>query len=207
MSLADRLRQARLKKKLTQTELANAVGIKQQAIQRIEMDKVKSTGSVVQLSDALDVNPRWLALGEGPMDKDDTDAFTRNAPLIDWKDFDLLAPKPMTADELAFLPVTITEVTDSFSLKIKDDSMYVPDINRTSFAIDDILVIKRCSTAKSGDFVIAKQALSSEFIFRQYRENDLSAELAPLNTQYESIPFSSDTTLLGTVVLRYSLLV
>lgn len=77
MDFADRLRQRRKFLKLTQTQLAEKVGLKQQMIQQLETRKVLTTGKLVALAGALGVRPAWLATGEGPMQGDDLAADER----------------------------------------------------------------------------------------------------------------------------------
>ena len=53
---------------LTQAELTKKSGISQQLLSRIENEKVESTTEIFNLADALNLNPRWLATGDGDMD-------------------------------------------------------------------------------------------------------------------------------------------
>ena len=213
MSLAVRLKHARLKKKITQEELAERVGIKQQAIQRIEAGKVKSTSYVVQLAQVLSVTPEWLALGEG--DEDDVittpehhlppeKSAVNDAPLLQWHDVDLLSHLPLSDDSLTYLPVFNGHYTNSFALQIKDSSMVTVDSDKTSFLKDDYIIAEATSEAKHGDFVIAKLPDSSLLCFRKLYEDALVRELRPLNNQYNSIRLTSEVRICGVVFLRYS---
>lgn len=67
MELKDRLKQSRKEKRLTQTEVANAVGITQATYSELERGLVKSSGKIVELANLFNVNPNWLATGEGEM--------------------------------------------------------------------------------------------------------------------------------------------
>lgn len=67
MTLAERLRKAMAEAGLTQADLAEKCGISQASIQKLVSGKAKSTTFIVQISDALSVNAKWLAQGEGPM--------------------------------------------------------------------------------------------------------------------------------------------
>ncbi|QQN37873.1 helix-turn-helix transcriptional regulator (plasmid) [Rahnella aceris] len=67
MTLADRLRKAMDEAGLTQASLAEKCGISQASIQKLVSGKAKSTTYIVEISEALSVNAKWLAQGEGLM--------------------------------------------------------------------------------------------------------------------------------------------
>jgi transcriptional regulator with XRE-family HTH domain len=72
MDMADRIKQRRKQLELTQTQLAEKSGMKQQMIQQLEARKVLTTGRLLALARALDVCPQWLETGEGPMQESAT---------------------------------------------------------------------------------------------------------------------------------------
>lgn len=65
MELKDRLKQARKKAGLSQSDLAERVGIKQASISEIERGLVRTSGYLIQMAKALDVDPLWLSEGVG----------------------------------------------------------------------------------------------------------------------------------------------
>ena len=67
MELKDRLKQARKHAGLTQTQLADAVGITQPSITDLERGKSQKTGYIAQIAKACRVSALWLASGEGEM--------------------------------------------------------------------------------------------------------------------------------------------
>ena len=67
MTFAQRLKYARKNVGLTQSTVANTVGIKQPTYQALESGKVEKTSSLLQIAQALKVNAHWLATGEGEM--------------------------------------------------------------------------------------------------------------------------------------------
>ena len=69
-NLAERLKQARINKGLTQKSLADLIGVSQAAIQKIETGKAANTTRLVDLAKALNVRPEWLSGGNGPMGDD-----------------------------------------------------------------------------------------------------------------------------------------
>jgi len=66
-TLGKRLRSTRKNNNFNQAELAKKSGVSQQLISQIENEKIKSTNDIFSLSDALNVNAKWLATGIGDM--------------------------------------------------------------------------------------------------------------------------------------------
>ncbi|MCB1741979.1 MAG: helix-turn-helix transcriptional regulator [Gammaproteobacteria bacterium] len=58
----------RLRKGLTQHQLAHTVGTSQAVVQRIETGKCKHPRNIDQIADALSVSPAWLMYGVEVMD-------------------------------------------------------------------------------------------------------------------------------------------
>jgi len=65
-TLGGRIATARRARKLTQTDLANLVGINQSSIALLESGSSKSSHNAVELAQALMVPIDWLINGEGP---------------------------------------------------------------------------------------------------------------------------------------------
>ena len=70
-TFADRLRDSMQKAGLTQSQLAEAVGVSQGAIQKLVSGKAKSTTKLVQIANVLGVRPEWLSEGVGAVRKSD----------------------------------------------------------------------------------------------------------------------------------------
>lgn len=70
MPLAERIRTARERAKLSQVQLAKLSGISQPALSDIESGKSKSphAKTLLRLADALGQTPEWLADGNGKAD-------------------------------------------------------------------------------------------------------------------------------------------
>lgn len=66
-TFADRLRQARKLRRLTQAKLAARCGLSQSAIANYEIGFRLSTKKIFELARALQVSPLWLQEGGGPM--------------------------------------------------------------------------------------------------------------------------------------------
>lgn len=216
MSLGVRLKQARQKKNLTQEELADLVGIKQQAVQRIEAGKVKSTSYIVQLAQALDVSPQWLALGEetvaaptpipAPIVKDADQTFFHHAPLIDWHDIHTINQLPLRDHNGLKFPVLGRINNRCFALQVKDQSMLASTFGEPSFMKGDYLIIDSSATPQADDFVIVKLSHSTHMTFRQLIKKDETEQLQlkALNEKYADLDFDDDMQICGVVLHRYS---
>lgn len=70
MSIGQRLKYARRCRKMTQSELSEAIGVSRGVITNIELNKVEVPQSIVTtaLCRALKIDPDWLIYGEGDMD-------------------------------------------------------------------------------------------------------------------------------------------
>lgn len=66
-TLAERLKLARSKAGLSQSKVAEAVGISQPTYQALESGKVQKTSYMMEIANALQVSPNWLATGQGEM--------------------------------------------------------------------------------------------------------------------------------------------
>lgn len=64
-TLSDRLKKSRKNAGLTQIAIAEEVGITQPTYQALESGKVTKTSYLLQIAEALKVDARWLATGEG----------------------------------------------------------------------------------------------------------------------------------------------
>jgi transcriptional regulator with XRE-family HTH domain len=68
-TFGNRLRHVRMLRKLTQAELARACGLSQGAIGNYESDSRRNAKDVFRIAEALEVEPAWLAMGTGPMER------------------------------------------------------------------------------------------------------------------------------------------
>ena len=72
-TLSERLQSARKAQGMSQTALAKASGVSQQAISLLECGDALESKHIIPLSAALRVNPHWLQSGEGPREAPDWD--------------------------------------------------------------------------------------------------------------------------------------
>lgn len=67
-TLAERLKYIRNLRKLSQQEVADLANISQPTYFKIESGITKRTGSILELANVLNVNPTWLATGQGDIE-------------------------------------------------------------------------------------------------------------------------------------------
>ena len=80
-SIGDRVRIARKAAGLTQSELANRVGVQTQTVSQYETGVIKDIllSTAAKIADATGVRVRWLADGEEPMRDPDQDGSEEEA--------------------------------------------------------------------------------------------------------------------------------
>ena len=210
MTLGERLKKARTKKNLTQAELANAVGIKQQAVQRIESGKVKSTGYIVQLARVLTITPEWLALGEETHSLSISESSATyhvsgkasGVPVLQWDDVKLVDQLPLKIAPTKSLAVM--GAVKCFALQVKDNSMTSSHTGELSFQKNDYIVIDAGKQPKTNDFVIAKFPDSAQLAFRQFVNEEKGTALKALNTHYSMTRLTPTIKICGVVISRYT---
>ena len=67
-TFGSRLRHARMLRRLTQKELADACGLSQGSIGNYESGSRRNPKDVFRIAEALNIEPAWLAMGTGPME-------------------------------------------------------------------------------------------------------------------------------------------
>ncbi|MGG2141718.1 helix-turn-helix domain-containing protein [Symbiopectobacterium sp. RP] len=68
-TLATRIKERRKALDITQTELAERVGMRQQSIQYLESGKGNRTSFILELAKVLRCDPNWLLNGESTEDR------------------------------------------------------------------------------------------------------------------------------------------
>ncbi|MDX7987835.1 helix-turn-helix transcriptional regulator [Xenorhabdus sp. 12] len=76
LNLAERLAEAMKLRKMTQGALAEASGVAQPTIWRLTQGQAKGSSKIIDIANALSVNPEWLANGTGSMLVGDEESVT-----------------------------------------------------------------------------------------------------------------------------------
>lgn len=206
--LAVRLKKARKVAGKTQTEVADAVGMKQPSYQALESGKNHSSEFLGKIADFLGTDSNWLLYGDtnqgfiihGNNYNHGSQVGTqfgsnflpvkekpKFAPLISWVQAgDFSSVGDNSYDE--YLPYFGDYGNNAlFWLEIKGDSM------SPKFKQGDFVLINKDRIAQAGDYVVARRHDEDETTFKQYRPKGFDdngreyALLIPLNDIYPPI--------------------
>ncbi|WP_372404551.1 LexA family protein [Acinetobacter piscicola] len=214
-TLADRLKEARLKANKTQGEVADAAGIKQPTYQALESGKTQKSAFLPEIADFLAVDVNWLKSGIGSMPADTcksesnvsfTNTPLRQIPLLDYVQAGLL--NEVGYDGINPLGMSWTTYENLrpecvFSLKVEGLSM-APE-----FQPGDELIVDGSLEAKPGSLVIAQEIQHgvARTTFKKYRVigvNEFGVdviELVPLNPDYPTLNSNQiEISIIGVVV-------
>lgn len=219
MKIGARIRSEREAQRMSQAKLAALSGVKQQMISKLETGESASTGNVVGLARALNVNPWWLQSGDGPKRptaaqsqpdsvSDDAGAwcadnvelapaFSQQIPLISWVSAGAFAEAidnflPGDAEEWLQSPIMMSK--NSFALRVVGNSM------QPEFPPGRIILVdpELRGGIVPGDFVVARMCDGNDVTFKQYDFDAGRHMLLPLNKDYS--PITDPFDVIGKVV-------
>jgi SOS-response transcriptional repressor LexA len=210
MSIGKRIKQARLRKGWTQSQLARTVGVKAQSVQQWEADEAAPNRKRIEVVAAvLDATPQELLFGTEGERANETRIGIVISP-FGYKIVPILSyaqaaewtaiPKPYPLNQRTETIWTNVEPLSerAFGLVIYGDSM------QEEFLPGDIVILDPNVSPQPGDFVAVQLEHEKEVLFRKYRPRgldaagNLMAELAPLNDDYPT--FIMDSSHLGRIV-------
>lgn len=216
-TLAERLRQARLRANKNQEEVAQAAGIKQPTYQALESGKTKKSAFLPEIAKFLDVDLDWLKNGTvSNSRKNNLDKFESNVAIVDTP----LRPIPLLDyvqaglfhevgyDGLNPLSTSWTTYESArpecvFSLKVEGQSM-APE-----FMPGDEIVVDGSLDPKPGSLVIAQEIQHglARTTFKKYRVIGINEfgvdviELVPLNPDFPTLNSTQiEISIIGVVV-------
>lgn len=213
MTLAQRLKVARMKKGLSQKKLAKLLGSSQQVIAAIENAKTIKPRNIEELAKVLDVSPAWLLFGETlaaatakyQVSQKGADYITElrstNAvneiPLISWPAVVNLCKKKTTLPENAvidWVPCPVPYKPEIYALQIAGDGM------EPEYRDNDIIVVDPTLLPAHNKDVIIVQG--SKVLFKQLQITHEGSFLVSLNKHYPEriLPLSEKTKICGIVV-------
>lgn len=206
-TLGENLKKIRKAKKLTQKDLAQKSGVKQSVISDLETGNAKSTGSILELANALGVTAEELKKGVvGEIEKANVIPVSpRMAPVLSWVqagNFTNVESVDMTLVE-EWLPLPV-ECTNCFYLKVQGISNS-PDFIEGDYILVDPDVYY--SDMLSGDMVVVRKFEDATFK-KLVIETDGSKYLQALNPEFKPniIPLDENCHFVGQVVdcVRYT---
>ena len=192
-NLGQRIRARREELGLTQEQVAEQVGIKQQSYQAIESGSVKKPRHLYEISVALKCDMAWLLSGKETEVKniEPIALKARQVPLISYVQAGVWTESCELRDLTGFEYImTSLELSDkAFALQIKGDSM------EPEFKEGDVVIIDPAIKPIPGEFVVAMNG-ESEATFKKYRELGYDEHE---RMQFELIPLNSDYTTMSTL--------
>lgn len=205
-TLGENLKKIRKAKKMTQKDLAQKSGVKQSVISDLETGNAKSTGSILELSNALGVTAEELRKGVfDEVEQSNVVPLTvRMAPVLSWVQagiFTNVESVDMSQVE-EWLPLP-DDCDDCFYLKVQGMSNY-PTFHEGDYILVDPTV--QYSDMQSGDMIVVRKHDDATFK-RLVIETDGAKYLQALNPEFKPniIPLDEDCVFVGEVVdsVRY----
>ena len=190
---------------ITQTELANRLGVKQQAISRVCRGQTKTSTFLLPMCDELGVDLTWLATGVGEpfvQRKNPADQI-RRIPEISWKlatGWDEIYSTVDSSELGEYWRIT-ADLTDEqgFVLRVYGDGMEGSGSRNIPEGAIIIVQPQVESLFKSGDLVIAVLPGAEQAILKQLIIEGQNRYLRSFNPQYPMIPIDEDCKLVGIV--------
>jgi SOS-response transcriptional repressor LexA len=204
-SLGDRLKQSLEKADLTQVELAEKLGVSQQAVQFICSGRTKHSKHIGKIAEILNVTPEWLMFGSNNEVKEDTLNYASiyKVPLYTIRELDtdqsptrsVLCPFDHNKNTFALLiegePNSANAMHPSFGRAYPVGSIVFADPEQSN----------RC---KNGDVVIAELTNRPNKVttFRQLYMEGGTELLIPLNPQFPPVaePFKVTAKIIGAIL-------
>ena len=205
-TLGENLKKIRKAKKMTQKELAQKSGVKQSVISDLETGNAKSTGSILELANALGVTAEELKKGLFDVNEltNVLPIKAHMAPVLSWVQaglFTNVQSVDMSQVE-EWLPLP-EDCENCFYLKVQGQSNY-PMFHEGDYILIDPLV--QFSDMQSGDMVVVRNHNDATFK-KLVIETDGSKYLQALNPEFKPniIPLDQGCILIGEVIdsIRY----
>ena len=195
MTVGEKIREARLKKGYTQTELAELLGYKSRSsINKIEVEgRDIPRSSVIKFAKALDVTPAYL-MGWEDEQKPEQSLYDRfdNLHPVKLKRFPLLGEiacgEPIYAEEDHESYVSAdADIRADFCLKAKGDSMINADIHD-----GDVVFIRSQSMVENGEIaaVIIEDEATLKRVYYDRENNRL--QLIAENPKYAPLVYTGE---------------
>ncbi len=206
-TLGENLKKIRKAKKMTQKELAQKSGVKQSVISDLETGNAKSTGSILELANALGVTAEELK--KGVFDETSlTNVATvvpRMAPVLSWVQAGTMtnvqAVDMSQVEE--WLPIPDGDCEKCFYLKVQGLSNY-PEFHEGDYILVDPTL--PFSDMNSGDIIVVRKFDDATFK-RLVIEPDGTKYLQAINPEFKPniIPLDENCEFVGEVVdcIRY----
>ncbi|MCL1076596.1 helix-turn-helix domain-containing protein [Parashewanella spongiae] len=203
--LSERLEYVLKTSGITQTELAQRLGVKQQAISRVCRGQTKNSTFLLPMCDELGVDSNWLSTGVGEpfVQRKELKDQIRRIPEVSWKQAICWDEFYLTFDssELGEYWRVTADLTDEkgFVLRVHGDGMEGSGSRNIPEGAIIIVQPQVESLFKSGDLVIAVLPGAEQAIFKQLIIEGQNRYLKSFNPQYPIITLDDKCKLVGLV--------
>lgn len=206
-TLGENLKNIRKAKKMTQKQLAQKSGVKQSVISDLETGNAKSTGSILELANALGVTAEELKKGAFNEDSltNVIPISPRMAPVLSWVQAGTMTNvEAVDMSEVEeWLPLPDGDCEKCFYLKVQGLSNY-PEFHEGDYILVDP-TLPFCDM-NSGDIVVVRKVDEATFK-KLVIEPDGTKYLKAINPDFKPniIPLDEECEFLGEVVdcIRY----
>lgn len=206
-TLGENLKKIRKAKKMTQKELAQKSGVKQSVISDLETGNAKSTGSILELANALSVTAEELKKGvfDEALLTNVATVVPRMAPVLSWVQAGTMtnveAVDKSQVEE--WLPIPDGDCEKCFYLKVQGLSNY-PEFHEGDYILVDPTL--PFGDMNSGDIIVVRKFDDATFK-RLVIEPDGIKYLQAINPEFKPniIPLDENCEFVGEVVdcIRY----
>lgn len=207
-TIAERLKQAREEKRLTQPELADRAGVSQGTIGNVEAGLRKNPRELLAIAAALDVEPEWLKTGKGPKQRNSVEPgpdIKGQVPLISWVqagDWNGAHDPMQPGDAERWLDCPAGHSERTYALRVRGDSMTAPHGNARSYPEGCIIFVDPMRKSPvNGARIIAKLDGADEVTFKVFKQEDGRVWLQPINPMHQ--PITDKFKVLGTVIGKW----
>lgn len=192
MTLAQRMKQLRKEKKVTQEKLAQVIGMERSSVGKYETGTIPSPDVLSAMSDYFNVSIDYL-LGKSDVRHPAKDFATAKRtgtkiPVLG----NVAAGSPITAienidyddpDAWEEIPADMAESGEYFALRLKGDSMEPRMLN------GDVVIVHQQSDVNNGDTAIVK-VNGDDATCKKIKKTPQGMMLIPLNPEYEPMFFT-----------------
>lgn len=189
MTPGERIRELRKKRKMTQEQLGNVIGVQKAAIQKYEKGTVQNIkrASLIKLAEVLDTTPEYILGWDAPQNLEpfDTDGL-KYVPIIG----KVAAGISCLAEDniIGYEPVQNSDINKNEQyafLKVTGDSMY------PVFMEGDLVLIRIQSSVDSGSYAVVTIDNEDGVIKRVVYDSDF-IELQSINPMYPPRRFENE---------------
>jgi len=206
--IGERVRELRKKHKMTQAEVARKIGVSSPTITQWENNQTSPKGdNLLKLSQVLSCTPDYLMSGKGsPNDiHENVEAAPRLKGLVPvinevqagaWTDIKTGFDE---SDISEWIPTLQANSRYAFALRVVGDSM-ANTSERRSLSEGMIVVVDPEKQARHRSIVVARLSDSDKATVKELVIDGDRSYLRPFNSQYQIIPITEGTVIIGTVV-------